>query len=143
VKWKELEPTGIYHPRHGVFVRPGTPTHPGWCTGKHYTDWLEWEAEQLEAERLAERQERFGEAPSEQPPTPQPEPVETEPEPDLWVDRWAIGWRIDDDPDMQQKPGETWGECCERQQEVLNMTATAEAFRLWMELGCPITKGSK
>jgi hypothetical protein len=138
--WHDLEPTGIYHPRHGVFVRPGQPTHPGWCTSKHYTDWLEYEAEQIEAERLAERQERF-EEPVE--PMQRPAVEEREPEIDLYVDRWAIGWRIDDDPDMQQRPGETWGECCERQQEVLNMTATAEAFRLWMELGCPITKGSK
>jgi hypothetical protein len=143
VTWTDLEPTGIYHPRHGAFVRPGyRGVGPASGTGDYYM-WLEYEAEQAAAEREQERQERFEEAPSEQPPMTQPEPVETEPEPDLWVDRWAIGWRIEDDPEMQQRPGETWGECCERQQEVLNMTATAEAFRLWMELGCPITKGSK
>lgn len=132
--------TSGYHAFHGAFINPGLRGNSPATGNGDYREWIEYEAEQANREAERERNERFAPFQTWEP-VDEP-PAEQEPEPDYelsWMDRWRIAIAVDDE--VKRQPGETWQQHLGRQTEAAHCTAFAEAFRRWVDAGCPIKKG--
>ena len=130
------------HKRQGVLIKPGY-RGVGVASGSgDYLQWLDYEAEQANLERLHERQGRF---------TPQVEPLQpaapvaAEEKPvDIgltWVEHDSIRWRVEDM--TPRLDGEDFWAWQERQSEAIRCTQFARTFERWVKAGCPTTKGER